>query len=76
MGSDRRSHQWQRSNNKALGSSATSTGDASPEADNGYMEAVTIVEVSDWLRLSLAESALGDADIPYMIEADDPQYLS
>jgi len=39
------------------------------------MEAVTILEVSDSFALSLAESALRDANIPYVLEADDPQYL-
>jgi hypothetical protein len=39
------------------------------------MKAVTVLEVSDSFALSLAESALMDADIPYVIEADDPQYL-
>ena len=39
------------------------------------MTAVTVLEVSDSFALSLAESALMDADIPYLIDADDPQYL-
>jgi hypothetical protein len=36
---------------------------------------VTVVEIRDSFALSLAEAALEEEGIPYVIEADDAQYL-
>lgn len=36
---------------------------------------VIVLETQDSFALSLAESSLKEAGIPYVIEADDPQYL-
>lgn len=39
------------------------------------METVAVLEVRDSFALSLAEAALKQAGIPYVIQTDDPQYL-
>jgi hypothetical protein len=44
-------------------------------ADTGEVEAVAVLEVKDSFALSLAEAALKQAGIPYVVHTEDAQYL-